>query len=1021
MAPSTDPIGDGLSCETSETCPHPSASAPSSGTPERLDREVPPRRNRWRPGPWTFVIAIAAVFLMVASATASPAASPSAASPSSGGHLGTACIPCPYDNNECVPLADCVPPGSDCKPFSVTITSATVNAEGTSIEAFWSSTGYYATTYTFEYGLEGGTLTTVSTGSGTSYTIGTSQGQTYELIVGAKMTCPSGTVYTASASRDVSTTWTWTVSGVVDMATPSGVSKNTPVYGAEVYVQGISSPSVVGSTGSYSFTITNSASSVTVCADAPGYRSNQVGVANPNFAQCNSPVSVSGGATTTDNLLLQLNTTLAQEPESIYVASAPCFQPVQAGCKSSTGMSFSSLVSTSGMVTDQASQVTQSTQSVLSSQPLPPGCTAASTCDLISFSGTTDIGVEGYTYWEVLPLSYYGSGTTGLPLSGPMQLSYYVWEEGDYGHVAMDALFSGGQDLHTITNNLGTHVLDDHGNWIAPSYQFLPQGQWVPVIVDLSEITDQTIEYLSVGMDDGGNGLGAFQAYFADIRLEASQQPSSLVNSDFMQGGLYGWTTGGTTLPVSSSLGMETGGSLRSVLVGDTSGSSTAQTSTLEQEFEVPNSVSSDSVCLYYMAFTNDPTPANGNQRVYIQDLTTGAIVNIVGYAGSPAQTVSGWNQMCVYIMNGDNDIRGDMVWFVLSTSQAGDGYVSYMYVTGIFFTPDNLGWLDSPVSSSSNNYGYNGVDVSPLDEGDLSFPAASFPYDSGVQYLTPFAQAGYASGTYQPAGSSGMTWTGGLLAGIDLIKFTRGASYTDDALQFTVSAVAAVGHGSGTNATCTTWTWNSKDQPCLYVDLIRLGIGFICTSGCGSGTTAAGLQTSSQNVGGGTTAWNLAPTCQCTTGGDNDLSGFLDALGAAVGVAGIVIGAPETGGADLALLPAVLGVAGVGIDGAGLYLDMQPPTAGLPDSGLSCTSAIASTCVSFGWGTTNSSGGPSDGGATMGGTVYSPYTGSGSTYDVVVIAQLQVGEISLDIDDGDNTLNYAQVNEVYLVNVNTA
>lgn len=52
---------------------------------------------------------------------------------------------------------------------------------------------------------------------------------------------------------------------------------------------------------------------------------------------------------------------------------------------------------------------------------------------------------------------------------------------------------------------------------------------------------------------------------------------------------------------------------------------------------------------------------------------------------------------------------------------------------------------------------------------------------------------------------------------------------------------------------------------------------------------------------------------------------------------------------------------------------------------------------------------------------MYSPYTGSGSTYDVVVIAQLQVGEISLDIDDGDNTLNYAQVNEVYLVNVNTA
>jgi hypothetical protein len=965
------------------------------------------------------------VLLMVAAATASPAASPNTTNPASAGHLGTACIPCPYYNNECVPLADCVPPGSDCKPFSVSFTGATVNTEGTSIEAFWSSNGYYATTYTFEWGPEGGSLTSVNTGGGTSYTIsGLTANQGYELVVDAKMTCSSGTVYTASASRDVTTTWTWTVTGVVDMATPAGVSKNTPVYGAEVWVQSLTGPTVVGSTGSYSFTVTNSATSVTVCADAPGYQANAVFAANPAYAQCNPPSSVSGGGTTTVNLLLQLNYTI--EPDTsgyVFESGTSCFTSAAGACKSSTGYSFSQVSgqTTSTMLADQASSVLESSTSVTA---LPPGCTSTSTCHLISFSGTPTPLTESYTYWEILPLSYYGGGTPGLPLSSPMQLSYYVWEEGGAGHVAMDAGFSSGDYLHSMTNDLGSNILDQHGQWIAPSYQFLPQGQWVPVIVDLSEVTDQTMDFLSVGFDDGGalsaGSLTSFQAYFADIQISSSQQPSAVVNGDFMQNGLYGWEATGSTLPTVHPITVNSA-SLDAALVGDASGSTSAQTSQLVQEFQVPNDVTGGSLCLLYFAVSNEPNLV-GYQRIYLEDRTTGADVYLVGSSTSGTVDTGGFVQTCLNVATGSNDVRGDRVWLVLTTDQPGDGYVSYMYVTDIWFEPEGLSWTDTPVASSSNSYGYNGVDVSPLSEGSLTFPTSSFPTDNGVTYHVPYAPAAYASGTYQPTGSSGLTWTGGIVAGIDFETLTRGSN-TNDILALSVSAAAVVGHGSGTNQTCTEVGFKVGYNPCLYVDLVRLGIAFACVSGCSS--SGQGLAAAQPGAGDGTESWNLAPICTSCTGGSGDME-LLDIFGIAAGLGAIALGALPTGGTDLLLLPVLLGAASAGISGAGLYEDMQPVGgSGLPLSGLSCgiasSSSTSSACISYGWWDQNSTAGPSDGGATMWGNVDS--ANAGAQYAVAVIAQLQIGEIYTDTQEFDlltNNPDYAQVNDVYLVNVDT-
>ncbi len=963
--------------------------------------------------PWTFAILGVAILALVLSSVAGSTLNPlETRSVTRGIGPDEVCVLCPYLDDECVPIADCKPTSSDCTSFTVSIVSAIVNAEGTSLSVDWTSNGDYPTTYVFGYGISGGTDTWVSMGSGVSDTVAVTEGKSYFIQVNATMTCSSGTVYKEHASETLSSAWTWTVAGVVDMATPSDVSKSTPIYGAGVYLEGFSGTQIVGSAGSYSFTETNSATSVVVCAEAPGYHENAA-IASPTFAECDS-VSVSGGSTTSHTLLLQLNSTLAQEPASVYLAVNSCFSG-QTGCKGASGLQFTS-VADDDMVSAQASAVVESSTSLTQ---LPPGCTSTSTCNLISFSGTTPPLLEAYDYWEILPVNYYGAGTTGIPLSSPMQLAYYVWVEGDNGHVAMDAQFSSGADLHSMTNSIGNHIEDEHGTWIAPSYQFLPQGQWVSVVVDLSLVTDQTLDYLSVGFDDGGIGLGAFQAYFADIRLEASQQQSDLANGDFMQDGLSGWTTGGSSLPQAEGFG-DNVGSLDSALVGNTTGTLSAyETSSLSQEFEIPNVVSSDSVCLFYLPVSNDPSPGNGYQRIFLNDLTTGTDYYIVGTATSAAQNMGGWTQACLNIQNGENDIRGDRVVFTIETGQAGDGYVSYVYVTGITFTPDDVDLNDATASSSSNNYGYNGVDVSPLDTVDLTFPEPNFPTNTGVTYHVPVAGASAATATYQPGGSGGWTWTAALVAGLDIETLIRGSDDSNDVLAFSLGASAVVGHGAGTNQTCSEWTYKSGQQPCLFVYLVRLGIAFACVSGCTA--TDQGLAASSP-LNDGDTAWNLAPICQsCSTSGDSDLE-LLDIFGIAAGAGAILAAAPFSGGQSLWLLPVLLGAASASISGASLFEDMQPITSGstLPNSGLSCSpTTVAAVCQSYGWWDQNSTAGQADGGATMWGNVDSAY--SGAQYDLAVIAQVQLGEVYTGTF-GVTSLatDYAQVNTIYLVNVNT-
>ena len=210
---------------------------------------------------------------------------------STGLHPFGVCIYCPVTGTR-VPPAVCNPP---CTSFTVTITSATVSATGTSISAYWDSSGYYTTTYSFGYGPTGGSTTWVNTNSGTSYTVnGLTEGISYTLHVDASMKCASGTMYTASTSKQVTTNWTWTVWGQWKWRLHPALPRYTRLR--SLRDSSWRERDRRGTAGSYSFTLTSSATSATVCAEAPGYHQN-TGIpnpANPAFAECDL-VSVTGG------------------------------------------------------------------------------------------------------------------------------------------------------------------------------------------------------------------------------------------------------------------------------------------------------------------------------------------------------------------------------------------------------------------------------------------------------------------------------------------------------------------------------------------------------------------------------------------------------------------------------------------------------------------------------------------------------------------------------------------------------
>jgi YVTN family beta-propeller protein len=804
----------------------------------------------------------------------------------------------------------------------------------------------------------------------------------------------NGDVYVAnSGSSNISVISTGSVvTGHVYLSTPSGVSKNTPVYGTEVYIQGANAINLTGAAGNYAVATHTTQSALTVCAKAPGLQPSTGGylVANPGQPECDT-VTLTGQTTSHDLLVRSDPTTLYPTASSspLFANIDGCYQPVGT-CTSSTGVAFFPAYGlTTNMASDQASQISAASAGITTA----PDCATQAGCNYVSLSGTeSQGGILASTYWEVLPLAWSGAGS-GLPLSSPMQLTYYVYSTTPCGQVATDIAFADGSWLHYIRNNAGSYILGGDGKRIAPASQCIPQGVWTPEVVDLSEISNRTAVYIAVGFQSTPSTAGSFQAYFSGIEIQLSEQQNSVSNGNFAEE-LLGWTASGDS-PPSTGVSQYAGPYADLGPASAVGSSSPPSTSSLTQELRIPNVIQGGQLCLNVYTYSNDPNPSADYQRAFIIDRTTGLTYYLLGSASSGAYNSQVWsNSICLDLTSGGSDLRGDRVWIELEVYQSNDNYRSYALFNGIEFTPDNIQWVDQYNPSSSNNYGFSGDGVNTLVYESMAFNLGLFPLQSEPPYFIPFTTGSYVSSTSQPGGSTGLTWTSGLSTGFQFNTFTRNGPVVGyDDLEFNIQATGIVGAGNSTPASCNVQTVVYGDQPCLFVQDVLLGIGFLCQSGCGTGQNAFTVYLPANP--GGFWSMGLVPTCLCPSS-VNGLSIALDVFGLAVGIIGIAVAAPFSGGLSLAALPLLLGAIGIGGSIASLGVDLLSPTAGVPLSGSGCTSSISGFCPAYGFGDPNpDAGGLFSGSAMMSVIVQSPeISGVDTVFNLVSVAHLDVGEV---------------------------
>jgi hypothetical protein len=177
------------------------------------------------------------------------------------------------------------------------------------------------------------------------------------------------------------------------------------------------------------------------------------------------------------------------------------------------------------------------------------------------------------------------AGYAGLPLSGPTELKYYVYDPYQTGFgagsclpVAMDLEFTNPlthavsfmsqvnvtsplPDSHPgpIIDGAGTPIsaADQCPTYSGPnSYTGLNgssdswQQGWWPVTVDLTGLTNENISSVWLVYDNTSLGQigGTFQVYFADAQIVTAEDPTSVVDGSF-NNGLAGWFDVGSIQP----------------------------------------------------------------------------------------------------------------------------------------------------------------------------------------------------------------------------------------------------------------------------------------------------------------------------------------------------------------------------------------------------------------------------------------------------------------------------------------
>jgi hypothetical protein len=866
----------------------------------------------------------------------------------------------------------------------------------------------------------------------TSITLsGLQAGQTYQDEVVASAPCYVGATVTSSF---VSGT---IIPGTVYLATQAGALTGTPVYGAlvSVTVGSTSFAMVTGTSGAYSLAVYGvTVSTVSLCAEAPGFQS-AAGAASGQDAT-STCVSVNlnpGHSVATTNLGLSLYFTYAKERYSEWACPGGYFvSPTPPSCAKLNGVW---IVNPSVSLVSQISTVTSS----VSWTPTPSGLPTLSSGwpDVVSFSGT-DSGASrgsGYVLWQIATLSYY-PGFTGLPLSSPMSLSYDIYSANTWDclHAAVNLVFTDGTQLFLIKDNAGNWLQDGQGNFIDPQTQCVPHGGpdyvgtqsvgtlpslgWVHETVDLSEVTGKTVSSVEVGF--WSTGVGSFQIYFDNIRLEMPQEQKTVVNGGFEENGLSGWYASGNSPPVVEKSVVFAGS--YAAQVGASTAGLTALTSVLSQVIRIPSLTGPTHLCGEWYLASGDPTPSNAWQRVWIQDRMTGISYYLLGTPTSAAQNSRVWMGGCIDV----TALQGDRVWLELEVSQALDSYATWAYFDNFALLPNNEGGGNEYTVTAGCGCGFGGASVPSFTAGYIHLPSTSFPSPTPAgqssTYYVPFS--GASTATSSDPGS----YLNSLTTSLALSTFDTGKGQgATELLSFSATATANAGIGQPNAGPSWLCLDPGAGNTCYFVNYLWLGVAYICQNNAAICTadTGDGIYTNNQAQ----YTWNLG-TYVAPPGPLDPVKLALDGASIVLGVAGLItpVGWAVEGAVAAAT---IIGAAGLGISIAQLGYDLIPPpaTSGSSNCGGGYPSYNGNptyNCPYWQWGNPEASydmglGGPTQSSATS--FEQLQISPGGGIYWITVLAQAQIGSDFCTPNPGGGICTNSIVgtlNEIYVLEIDT-
>jgi hypothetical protein len=140
----------------------------------------------------------------------------------------------------------------------------------------------------------------------------------------------------------------------------------------------------------------------------------------------------------------------------------------------------------------------------------PPECSRRS--GEVQRTGAYSLMVAGYSN-AAYAYCYYKVFDTNIPIQSGTKLAYWIYHQST-SQIAIDGAFTDGTTIRD------SGFVDQNGVRLHPAARTDPLGTWTYVEVDLSAAAGKTLDYVLVGLDNGGNGFtGAYRAYIDDVAI----------------------------------------------------------------------------------------------------------------------------------------------------------------------------------------------------------------------------------------------------------------------------------------------------------------------------------------------------------------------------------------------------------------------------------------------------------------------------------------------------------------------